>query len=124
MENSLEKMNWIVMIFMTYNNMGTFSMTAHTVAKVFGWRNVAMNKEKIIELLNEADRNQMLPMIFGSLISADALTSANACRKSIEILEDFKEVIPESEVMNKDVWMKFVSEGLEIARKDLEKFEK
>ena len=83
-----------------------------------------MNKEKIIELLNEADRNQMLPMIFGSLISADALTSANACRKSIEILEDFKEAIPESEVMNKDVWMKFVSEGLEIARKDLEKFEK
>ena len=89
----------------------TYFMTVHIAVKVF-------------ELLNEADKNWMLPMLFGSLVSADVLTSADACRKSIEMLEDFREAMPESKVMNKDIWMKFISEGLEIARKDLEKFEK
>jgi hypothetical protein len=83
-----------------------------------------MSKKKNIEMLDAANEMGMLPTLLSGLISSDSLVNADACRKSIEMLEDLREAMPESKVMDKDVWMKFISEGLEIVRKDLEKFEK
>jgi len=83
-----------------------------------------MNKKKNIELLDAANKMGMLPTLFSGMVSSDSLVNADACRKSVEMLEEFMDAIPESTIADKERWMEFISEGLEIARKDLEKFEK
>lgn len=84
----------------------------------------AMDKKKKIDALNAVNECGMLPMLLAELTSADTLISADKCRKSIEMLEDLKEALPESNVDDKDVWMGFITKGLEIARNDLEKMQK
>lgn len=83
-----------------------------------------MDKKKKIDALNVVNECGMLPMLLAELTSADTLISADKCRKSIETLEDLKEALPESNVDDKDVWMGFITKGLEIARNDLEKMQK
>lgn len=83
-----------------------------------------MDKNVNIKVLNTVNKQGMLPMLFGELVSADALTNAEQCKKSLEILNDFKEALPETEIEDKDTWMKFIDDGLEIVKRDLENFER
>lgn len=83
-----------------------------------------MDKNVNIKVLNTVNKQGMLPMLFGELVSADALTNEGQCKKSLEILNDFKEALPETEIDDKDKWMKFIDDGLEIVKRDLENFER
>ena len=81
-----------------------------------------MDKNRSIDLLNAADENGLLPMVFVGLISSEELTSAEKCKNSLEILEGLLEAIPESNIKDKDRWLKFANDGIEIAKRDLELF--
>lgn len=83
-----------------------------------------MDKNVNIKVLNTVNKQGMLPILFGELVSADALTNTEQCKKSLEILSDFKEALPETEIEDKDTWMKFIDDGLEIVKRDLENFER
>ena len=83
-----------------------------------------MTKELTIGLLNMANKENLLHMLFGRLISSDTLTNADDCKNSIDLLEKFKEAIPDTEIEDKDKWLSFIDDGLEIVRSDLENFEK
>jgi hypothetical protein len=85
-------------------------------------KDLEMGKKRNVDLLNVANENGLLPLIFGGLISADELTSAEQCRKSLEILEGLLEAIPESNIKDKDRWVKFANDGIEIAKQDLKLF--
>ena len=82
-----------------------------------------MNRDKNIEALNTLDENGFLPLLLGELISSDTLESADQCRKSIEMLSEFVEALPETNIKDKEKWKKMMEEGLEIARRDLKYFE-
>lgn len=80
------------------------------------------NKEKTIEFLNTIDKNQMIPLILGSLISSDTLINEDSCNKSIEIITEFLEVIDETEIENKTKWKEFLTDSLKIVERDKNRF--
>ena len=81
-----------------------------------------MKNSKDIKLLNVANENGLLPLIIGELISAEALTSEDACDKSIEILTGFLTAIDDTDIEDKDKWKDLMEKGLEVAKQDKERF--
>lgn len=83
-----------------------------------------MNKEKDIRVLNAAYDLDMLGVMYVEMISSDTLLSVEACDKTIELLTGFLEALPETKIEDKDEWKKNFEDGIEIAKKDKEYFEK
>ena len=61
-----------------------------------------MSLEKDIILINTADENDVLNLILGALISAETLSSIDACTKSIDILNGFIAAVPYTNVKDKE----------------------
>ena len=76
--------------------------------------------KKNIETLNKV--GDVLPMLYVSLISSDSLINESACDKSIEMLQDFLEAIPYSNIKNKRKWIDLFTGGILIAQRDKETF--
>lgn len=81
-----------------------------------------MKNSKDVKLLNVANEHGLLPLIFAELVSGDALVNEVACDKSIEVITNFLEAIDDTDIQDKDKWKKFLEDGLEIAKRDKEKF--
>ena len=79
--------------------------------------------DKNIELLNILDRDGLLAILYVNLISADSLTSADYCDKTIEMLTSFLEALPSTDIKDKDAWHDRFVDGIEIAKKDKKRFE-
>ena len=86
------------------------------------------NYEDLLKKLAEDNNKDLIWFLLGSLISADTLISPEACRNSINMLNELSESIgnvsddlysPEE----KEKIQKHCSDGLEICRQDLENFE-
>lgn len=80
--------------------------------------------DKNIELLNTVDGEGLLDLLYASLISADSLTSADYCDKTIEMLTSFLEALPSTKIVNKDAWHDRFVTGIEIAKRDKKRYEK
>ena len=80
--------------------------------------------QKNIDLLNKVAKEGMLPMLYANLISSDTMTSITACDKAEELLKAFAEAIPYTDIENKDEWERRFLDGVMIARRDREEFEK
>ena len=81
-----------------------------------------MDREKDIMLLNAADERGLLPVLFANLVSSEALLSEDACLKAIELLTGFKEAIPETQIGDKEYWLGMADGGIEVAKRDLERY--
>lgn len=80
--------------------------------------------QKNIDLLNKVANEGLLPMLYANLISSDAMTSVAACDKAEELLKSFSEAIPYTRIKDKDKWERRFLDGVVIARRDREEFEK
>lgn len=80
--------------------------------------------QKNIDLLNRVAKEGMLPMLCANLISSDSMTSAEACAKAEGLLKGFAEAIPYTDIEKKDEWERKFLDGVMIARRDREEFEK
>ena len=79
--------------------------------------------KKVVKLLNEAHKSGILPIVLGGLVSADCLTSIDACNKSIELLTEFAEALPETNIEEKETYEKLIKKGISIAEEDKKKLE-
>ena len=77
---------------------------------------------KNIDLLNEANKQGMLPMLYLSLISSDSLVDEISCDKSIEMLIDFLEALPKTDIEDKNMWVEKFNAGLGIVKRDKKNF--
>ena len=80
--------------------------------------------QKNIDLLNTVFQDGLLPMLYGNLISSDTMTSVESCKKAEELLRAFAEAIPYTNIDDKDKWEKRFLDGVVIAQRDREEFEK
>ena len=78
--------------------------------------------KKNIDLLNEANKQGMLPMLYLSLISSDSLIDEGSCDKSIEMLTDFLEALPKTDIEDKEKWKDMFNAGLGIVKRDKKNF--
>ena len=78
-------------------------------------------KDNLIDALQEAD---LLYFAIVSLFSADTLIDAEACRNSLEALEQLQKEFSTSSLKNKSEIAKLLADAEGIIRRDLEQFEK
>lgn len=86
------------------------------------------NYKDLLEKLAEDNNKDLIWLLLGSLISADTLISPEACKNSINMLNELSESIGNvSDNLysqeEKERIQKYCSDGLEICRQDLENFE-
>ena len=79
--------------------------------------------ENIIEKLHESG---FIYLIFGSMISSDSLLSVHDCETSLEQMERFDEALKTANIEEgkKIEYKDFIDRGIEIIKRDLEKFKK
>lgn len=75
-----------------------------------------MTNQERIELL---DKENMLFYIIGSLISSDKLTSVDECLDSKKKIEEYIDIIFNSSMARKSIYLRILEAGKEIVRNDL-----
>lgn len=75
-----------------------------------------MTNQERIELL---DKDNMLFYIIGSLISSDKLTSVDECLDSKKKIEEYIDIIFNSRMARKSIYLRILEAGKEIVRNDL-----
>jgi len=76
-----------------------------------------INKD-ILETLYKEDK---LPLLFASLISADNLVDADSCRFSLYTFYDMEKEFPNTDIPEEH-WKDFVEKGISICKRDLYHF--
>ena len=77
-----------------------------------------------VDFINTLVERDLVNEFYVTMISADYLTCLGACENSEVLLSEFKRLLTESNVENKEEWEKRIDEGLEIVRRDKKKFMK
>ena len=80
--------------------------------------------KKDIELLEATEKNGMIWLILGSLISADSLMTVDECDKNLETCTALLEAAKESNLKNKEKIIKYLEDGVEIIKRDREELVK
>ena len=75
-----------------------------------------MTNQERIELL---DKKNTLFYIIGSLISFDKLTSVDECLDSKKKIEEWTDIISDSDIARKTTYLRLLEAGKEIVRNDL-----
>ena len=76
--------------------------------------------DKDIELLESTEKNGMIWLILGSLISADSLMTVDECDKNLEICTSLLEAAENANLKEKDKIIKYLKDGVEIIKRDRE----
>ena len=77
-----------------------------------------------VDFINTLVEKDLVNEFYVAMISADSLTCLGACENSEVLLSEFKRLLPESNVENKEEWEKRIDDGLEIVKRDKKKFTK
>jgi len=81
------------------------------------------NLERDIELLEAIEKNGMIWLVLGSLISADSLISIESCDKNLEISMSFLEAAKKSNnLKEKEKIIEYLEKSIEIIKRDKEEF--
>ena len=75
-----------------------------------------MTNQEFIELL---DKENMFFYIIGGLISSDKLTSVDECLDSKKKIEEYIDIIFNSSMARKSIYLRILEAGKEIVRNDL-----
>ena len=76
--------------------------------------------KKDIELLETIEKNGMIWLVLGSLISADSLMTVEECDKNLEICTSFLEAAEKANLKEKEKIIKYLKDGVEIIKRDKE----
>ena len=81
------------------------------------------NLERDIELLEAIEKNGMIWLVLGSLISADSLISIESCDKNLEISMSFLEAAKKSNnLKEKEKIIEYLEKSIETIKRDKEEF--
>lgn len=76
--------------------------------------------KKDIELLEAIEKNGVIWLVLGSLISADSLMTVEACDKNLEICTSFLEAAEKANLNEKEKIIGYLKNGIEIIKRDKE----
>ncbi len=65
--------------------------------------------------------NGLLNLYYVSLISADNLVDREACDFAEKRLNEFKDILPETEITERGKWVRQIEAGLDIIKKERER---
>jgi len=76
--------------------------------------------KKDIELLETIEKNGMIWLVLGSLISADSLMTVDDCDKNLEICTSFLDAAKEANLMEKEKIINYLKNGIDIIKREKE----
>jgi hypothetical protein len=78
-------------------------------------------RQDLITFLNTMYENGLLNLYYVSLISADNLVDREACDFAEKRLNEFKDILPETEITEQGKWVRQIEAGLDIIKKERER---
>jgi hypothetical protein len=78
-------------------------------------------RQDLITFLNTMYENGLLNLYYVSLISADNLVDREACVFAEKRLNEFKDILPETEITEQGKWVRQIEAGLDIIKKERER---
>ena len=76
--------------------------------------------KKDIELLETIEKNGMIWLVLGSLISADSLMTVDDCDKNLEICTSFLDAAEKANLEEKEKIINYLKNGIDIIKRDKE----
>ena len=83
-----------------------------------------MKSERIKELVSDERGREFLFLIIGSLVSSDSLSDLDSCAEALENAKLFKSEIFESNIKDKERYMKLLDDVIPIIERDMKMFSK